>query len=211
MNNPFSLHGVPSMIDHHFREILPRFTGPLIGLYRKLGVSPNQITAVGLAISFVASYLITEKMFFAAIVVWWFGRLLDGTDGIFARSTGQTSSYGAFLDILFDMASYSAMVIGFNVAFPQYQLHWIIILFMYVLCITGALGLGNLEDKDKIPGRDNRGLRLAAGIAEGGETGIAYTLFLLLPSAIGVLSQIWIAVLFLTIVARIFIARNELK
>lgn len=198
------------MIDDPFRKKLPKFVGPLIGLYKLLGLSPNLITIIGFVISVIAAFLVAQHMFVGAIAIWWLGRLLDGTDGIYARATNQTSAFGAHLDILSDMASYSVMIIGFNVAFPDLQNHWIVILFLYVLCITGALSLGNLEEKKNIKGNDNRGLRLATGIAEGGETGIAYTLFLLFPGHIEVLSFAWIFILTATVLARILLAKKEL-
>ena len=83
-------------------------------------------------------------------------------------------------------------------------------MFFYVLCITGALSLGSLEASRKLPPRDNRGLRLAAGLAEGGETGIAYTLFLLFPDYVKPLLWMWIGVLLVTVVARTAYARAQL-
>ena len=50
-------------------------------------------------------------------------------------------------------------------------------LFCYVLCISGALGLGGFENKRGLEDSSGRGLRLATGLAEGGETGIAYSMF----------------------------------
>ncbi|MGE0633431.1 MAG: CDP-alcohol phosphatidyltransferase family protein, partial [Pseudobdellovibrionaceae bacterium] len=143
--------------------------------------------------------------------IWWLGRLLDGTDGIFARATQQTSLFGAFLDILSDMASYSIMVLGFSLAFPDQDFAWRIVLFLYVLCITGALSLGSLQEKRKLPPQDNRGLRLAAGLAEGGETGIAYSIFLILPQFISISGWIWIGFLIVTVISRCLLAYRELR
>ena len=58
---------------------------------------------------------------------------------------------------------------------------------------------------------DNRSLKLAAGLAEGGETGIAYTLMLLLPQLIKVLLPLWILVLVITFVARTWLAWRVLE
>jgi len=199
------------MIDNHFRKHLPKITKSLIRFYAYLGITPNHITYAGFFLSLISAYLVAKNFFLPALAVWWLSRLLDGTDGIYARSTNQASNFGAFLDILLDMAAYSAMVVGFYFAFPQLQLTWLLILFFYVLCITSALALGSIEDK--IPGLkdDNRGLRLAAGVAEAGETGIAYSMFLLFPSCIFIFSKIWICILFLTVVSRVLLAKRILK
>ena len=198
------------MIDNHFRPHLPKFTRSLIKFYKFIGITPNQITLLALAVSFVAAYLVATKFFLPALGLWWVGRLFDGTDGIFARETNQTTPYGAFLDILCDMASYSIMIIGFSFAFPEMQLTWIVIIMLYVLCITGALALGSFEDKKSQIKKDNRGLRLAAGIAEGGETGIAYSVFLLFSGHISILANIWVGILVSTILARTLLAKKEL-
>lgn len=199
------------MIDDPFRLRLPKYVGPILRLYKRLGLSPNQITFIALFLGAGSSYLVSQQDFISAAIVWWIGRLLDGTDGIYARATKQTSAFGAHFDILADMASYSLMIIGFFFAFPALQFYWLLILFLYVLCITGALSLGNLEDKQQIPTSNNRGLRLAAGIAEGGETGIAYTLFLLFPDYIKILASIWIVILAITVAARLWLAKTELR
>lgn len=70
--------------------------------------------------------------------------------------------------------------------------------------------MGSLEEI-KIPTSNNRGLRLAAGIAEGGETGVAYTLFLLFPGNIKILVEIWIIVLVFTVAARLWLAKTALR
>lgn len=199
------------MIDDPFRLRLPKYVNPLLSVYKKLGLSPNQITFIALFLGAGSSYLVSQQNFISAAIVWWIGRLLDGTDGIYARATQQTSAFGAHFDILADMASYSMMIIGFFFAFPSLQLLWLLILFLYVLCITGALSLGNLEDKQQIPSKNNRGLRLAAGVAEGGETGIAYTLFLLFPNYLKILASIWIVILAITVAARLWLAKTELR
>lgn len=198
------------MIDDPFRSKLPRFVGPLLRLYLSLGLTPNMITFFGLILSLVSAYLVAKFMFIPALAIWWLGRLLDGTDGIYARQTNQSSSFGAHLDILLDMASYAVMVIAFSFAFPELQATWLIILFLYILCITGALSLGSLEEKNRIPSKNNRGLRLASGIAEGGETGIAYSLFLVFPQHIKILSLVWVSILALTVVTRLILAKKEL-
>ncbi len=198
------------MIDDPFRAKLPKFVDPLLRLYRVLGLTPNIVTLLGLGLGITSAFLVAKEMFLSAIAVWWLGRLLDGTDGIFARKTNQTSHFGAHLDILSDMTAYSAMIIGFGFAFPNLHSFWSIILLLYVLCITGALSLGHLQEKMQLPSQNNRGLRLASGIAEGGETGIAYTLFLIFPGHIRILASVWIIILTATVVARLILAKREL-
>ena len=102
------------------------------------------------------------------------------------------------------------MVVAFDRVHPELHAQWVAILFLYVLCITSALALGMGESAQDRPPRDDRGLRLGAGLAEGGETGIAYTLFLLFPTQLPLLTTLWIVVLATTVVARTILARRLL-
>jgi len=199
------------MIDNAFRAVMPRFVRPLLKLYRHLGWTPNRVTVLGFVIALFASAAVALHFWWLAFALWWLSRLADGTDGIWARESGQASDFGAYFDMLLDMAAYGAMVLGFAIAAPELQAQWMAMLFLYVLCITTALSLGMQEAKRTIPPRDNRGLRLGAGLAEGGETGIAYSVFLLFPTYLSLATTIWIAVLIITVIARSFLAYQTLR
>lgn len=194
------------VIDGPFRRLLPRYTEPLLSLYQKIGLTPNHVTVAGFVCAAGSASLASQGWLLSALALWWVGRLLDGTDGIYARSRGQQTDFGGYLDIVLDMASYGIMVLGLAWYKPELSFLWMLILFLYILCITTALSLGALTAKNGSSESDNRSLTLAAGLAEGGETGMAYSLFLLFPSWMGVLVQVWIAVLITTVVARSLLA-----
>ena len=199
------------MIDNAFRRHLPRFVTPLLALYRRLGMTPNHVTVLGFGLALAASALVATGVFVGAFFLWWVSRLADGTDGIYARDSGQVSDFGGYLDILLDMAAYGAMVLGFAIAHPSLAPQWMAMLFFYILCIASALALGMQEAKRSLPPRDDRGLRLGAGLAEGGETGIAYSLFLLFPGWLSWTASLWVLILLTTVVARTVLARRILR
>ena len=198
------------MIDDAFRRVLPAYSRALIAAYTALGLSPNAVSLLGAALGVAAAVAVAAAHPIAALALWWLGRLFDGTDGIYARATERATPFGAYLDICLDMFAYSVMVLGFAALHPELMTRWLVILLLYVLCIASALALGSQEEKLALAARDDRGLRLGAGLAEGGETGIAYTLFLLLPAWIDALSALWIGVLATTVVARTALARRVL-
>lgn len=200
------------MIDAPFRTILPRFVAPLLRWYERIGATPNQITAAGFVLACIAALFTSLGWHILAIIIWWLSRLLDGTDGIYARASNQVSDFGGYLDIVLDMASYSVMVLGLAAYWPQWTVAWSLVLMLYVLCITSALAFGALESKSGAAvSTDNRSLRLSAGLAEGGETGLAYTAFLMGHAAMPVLLILWIAVLIWTVVARSWLAYRCLR
>jgi CDP-diacylglycerol--glycerol-3-phosphate 3-phosphatidyltransferase len=199
------------MIDNAFRAILPRFVRPVLSLYGHLGWTPNQVTVLALVIALFASAAVAFHFWWLAFVLWWLSRLADGTDGLYARESGQASDFGAYFDMVLDMAAYGSMVLGFAIAAPEFQTQWMAMLFLYILCIASALSLGMQEAKRAIEPRDNRGLRLGAGLAEGGETGIAYSIFLLLPGLLGISTTIWVGILIITVIARSVLAYKILR
>ena len=197
------------MIDGPFREKFPQFVQPLLRFYRLIRISPNQVSLAGAFFGLLSAFLVYRSFFVSAVACWWLGRLFDGTDGIYARSLNRTSSFGAFLDINLDMFVYSLMIVAFSLIFPEYTLNWVVILVLYIMCSTGALSMGQFNSIESRS--DNRGIKLTAGIAEGGETGLAYTAFLLFPQFIHILSCGWIIILSLTVLARFILAYKELR
>lgn len=199
------------MIDDPFRRFIANRVDWLVSMYRSLGLTPNHISFIGLAIAVAAAVLLARGETLAAVVVWWIGRAADGTDGIYARATDSATPLGAYLDIVLDMAAYGAMVLGFAALAPGLMWAWITMMFLYILCITTALALGMQEAEVGRDPRDDRGLRLGAGLAEGGETGIAYTLLALLPAYRTELAVLWIGVLAFTVIARTALAYRILR
>jgi phosphatidylglycerophosphate synthase len=175
-------------------------------VYSFLNVHPNQLTLLGLAFGILAALATAQGAFLWALGLWWLGRLFDGTDGIWARHSKQSTAFGAYLDISADMLAYSLMMVGFACFEPEGNFIALLVVVMYVLCITTALALGSV-----IPDRDNRGLALAVGLAEGGETGMAYTLMLLLPAYWQTIAWLWFAILCLTVSLRTLLAYRLLR
>jgi phosphatidylglycerophosphate synthase len=193
------------MIDNIFRQQLPKYIKPITRFFINLNIHPNHLTIIGLFLATLASISIAISIPSLGIILWISSRLFDGFDGIVARHTKQTSPFGAYLDICTDMLSYSLMNFAFSIYYPHLFTSWLSIQILYTLCITTALALGSIEKEYKAT-TDNRGLSLAAGLAEGGETSIAYVAFIVLPQYINLLSNIWISVLIVTISSRTIIA-----
>ena len=85
----------------------------------RIPVTPNQITVVGVAITFVAAVLAAFGQLRWAGVVLIFAGTFDILDGALARSSGQAYPYGAFLDSTLDRYSEGAMYIGLAAYFAS--------------------------------------------------------------------------------------------
>ena len=207
------------MIDQPFRAKLDSLSAKISKIYLALRLKPIHITLCAFVLGIGAAGLIGMGQTYLALGVWWISRFFDGTDGLYARYICKTTQLGAYLDIVLDMAAYSAVIIGFEFLYPHLAMYWSVVIALYVLCITSALALGQLEsqshdqrtspvDRSKL---DNRGAKLAAGLAEGGETGLVYTAFILFPHVLQPLLIFWISILAVTVFARSFVAWRELQ
>lgn len=196
------------MIDNSFRQILPKLASYPVRICILMGIKPTTLTIWGLVLGVVSAYFVANHHFYLAILFWWLGRFCDGIDGIVARATQTNSKFGAYLDIVCDMAAYSVMVLAFNRIFPALHLEWSLILTLYVLCITSALALGQHIEPEATT--DGRGIKLALGLAEAFETGLVYTLILLFPTYTQNICWLWIVTLSITVIARSIFAYRHL-
>ena len=85
----------------------------------RIPVTPNQITVVGVALTFVAAVLAALGYLRWAGVVLIFAGTFDILDGALARSSGRSYPYGAFLDSTLDRYSEGAIYIGLAAYFAS--------------------------------------------------------------------------------------------
>lgn len=91
------------MLDGYYKATTDRFWNFLAQGLARTGLSPNQVTFIGLALVLAncALYMVHESTL-------WFGILLavsfafDGLDGAVARITDRTSKFGGYLDAIVD-------------------------------------------------------------------------------------------------------------
>src|SRR2546428_6080027 len=100
------------MFTTRFEAWVRRHAEALMSALRRLPVTPNQITVVGTALTFVAAVLTAFGQLRWGGVVLAFAGTFDILDGALARSTGRSYTYGAFLDSTLDRYSEGAMYLG---------------------------------------------------------------------------------------------------
>jgi CDP-diacylglycerol---glycerol-3-phosphate 3-phosphatidyltransferase len=83
----------------------------LMGRFRSLPFTPNQVTVAGLSLNGVAAVLIYDERFVWATVAFVAGSILDILDGALARSHGKLTQFGSFLDSTTDRIS-EGLVLG---------------------------------------------------------------------------------------------------
>lgn len=121
-----------------------------------------------------------------AVAVWLAGRVFDGLDGAVARRSGHQSDLGGYLDMLGDTIGYAAVPIGVAVsqddttvwiacavllaAFYVNTMSW-----TFLAAIAEKRGSGAIEQGERTT------IHMPAGLIEGAETIVFFTLMLAVP------------------------------
>jgi CDP-diacylglycerol--glycerol-3-phosphate 3-phosphatidyltransferase len=116
------------------RNLASRITNPVVGILSKIGITPNALTFINLALSIVAAYVIaTNHLILGGVLVLVSG-LFDLLDGALARFTKQTTKFGAILDSTVDRISEAATLCGLLIWYvPQEGASLKIVLIFVVL------------------------------------------------------------------------------
>jgi CDP-diacylglycerol--glycerol-3-phosphate 3-phosphatidyltransferase len=94
------------------RNLAHHITDPLVGILSKIGITPNVLTLINLALNIVAAYFIATEHFIIGGVLVLVAGLFDLLDGALARFTKQTTKFGAILDSTVDRISEAAILCG---------------------------------------------------------------------------------------------------
>ncbi len=199
------------MLDEPVRRIVASVGKRPLALLTRLGATPNQITFAGFLLAAVAATVTAAGELRLGIAIWLASRVLDGFDGLHARTSGRATLFGGFLDITLDMLAYSLMAIAFALAMPSDRTLWMIVLVGYVMAITTTLALSSLLERADRGQEGNRSLRFTTAIAEGGETTLVYVLIALLPALSRPVLFVWIVLLAATMLQRGALAHRLLR
>src|SRR5260370_35010986 len=100
------------MFNTRFEAWVRRRAEALMAAIGRVPVTPNQVTVVGLMLTFVAAILVAFGQLRWAGVVLIFAGTCDILDGALARSTRTSYTYGAFLDSTLDRYSEGPIYLG---------------------------------------------------------------------------------------------------
>jgi CDP-diacylglycerol--glycerol-3-phosphate 3-phosphatidyltransferase len=100
------------MFTTRFEAWVRRRAEALMSAIGRVTLTPNQVTVVGMVLTFVAAALAAFGQLRWAGVVLILAGTCDILDGALARSTGKGYPYGAFLDSTLDRYSEGAMYVG---------------------------------------------------------------------------------------------------
>jgi phosphatidylglycerophosphate synthase len=200
------------VIDARLRPLKDRLLDPVAGAAaRRCGPLPFTVASLGLGLG--AALAAASGLVIWSVVLWLTGRVSDGLDGAVARRRGVTSDLGGYLDILGDTVVYAAVPIGVAVAVDQ-RAAWIAVAFLlaafYVNAVSWAV-LSALLEKRR-PAREvgsAPSVHMPAGLIEGAETIVLYTLLLAFPGQATSWFVLMAVLVGVTIVQRLVIAASR--
>ncbi len=87
-----------------------RLISNIVGGFRHIPVTANQVTAVAFGLNIVAAVLVYHELWIVAGLAFLVGSILDIFDGAIARSKGEAGPRGALIDSTFDRIAEGAML-----------------------------------------------------------------------------------------------------
>ena len=157
------------------RKISTRYVeSPAARLLEKMGLTPNQLTVIGLLLSTATAYLLSIGLFPAGGVLLILASALDMADGSLARLQGRASAVGALLDSTADRISEAAIFLGLLLFYisprsiAEVLLIFLALISSFMVSYLRAKGEGlGVDCNVGVMTRPERVLALAAGLLMG--------------------------------------------
>ncbi|WP_319498610.1 CDP-alcohol phosphatidyltransferase family protein [uncultured Cohaesibacter sp.] len=197
------------MLDARLKRLIdPPITriGKMIAAH---GVTPNQITSLGLLIGSGAAATIAFELYWLGLALMVLSRLMDGLDGAVARA-GHKTDLGGYLDIVFDFIFYGLIPLAFAIARPENALPAAVLLMVFYANGASFLAFAIMAEKRKLStgSHGSKSLYFTGGLAEAGETYAVFALFCLFPDWFGWFAYAFAAITAITTISRILLARE---
>ncbi|WP_434995464.1 CDP-alcohol phosphatidyltransferase family protein [Arthrobacter sp. Ld5] len=198
------------MFDTRLRRLLAPALERAAALLDVPWISPNRLTGANLVLGLASAGLAAAQLWVPALIAWLLCRLADGLDGPLARRRARPAAdrvhagaprhmsdtgQGGFWDICADFVVYGATVIGVAVGatagFDAPWLPFLLVLFAYYINGSAFLAFSSIAEKTGRTIDDGRSLSFLGGLAEGTETVIVHSLWLILPFLAWQIALVW--------------------
>jgi phosphatidylglycerophosphate synthase len=200
------------MFDARLRPLIDPALNRMGAALARRGVSANQVSAAGAACGALAGLAIGLGHPLAGLALILASRLLDGLDGAVARHRG-TTDLGGYLDIVCDYVFYLAIPLGFGFAAPANLPFALVLTASFTLTAVSFLAYATLAAKRGLETQAHgpKSFFYSTGLAEGGETLLAFVLMCLWPAGFPVIASVFAALCILTVIQRSLIASRVFR
>ena len=193
------------MLDTHARK----YVNPIIELgaefLLKLKLTPNNVTILALLLGVSTSIFLYFDMQIIAVTLLWVSGYLDAVDGAMARRSNSSSSFGTLLDIVSDRIVEVSIVLVLGLKFVYVRYNLIVLTVCILMSMTIFLTVGALSEKKGV-----KSFYYQAGVAERSEGFIFFSLMILIPSYLGIITNIFSILIIITAIQRFLEAKRLL-
>lgn len=193
------------MLDTHARK----YVNPIIELgaefLLKLKLTPNNVTILALLLGVSTSIFLYFDMQIIAVTLLWVSGYLDAVDGAMARRSNSSSSFGTLLDIVSDRIVEVSIVLVLGLKFVDVRYNLIVLTVCILMSMTIFLTVGALSEKKGV-----KSFYYQAGVVERSEGFIFFSLMILIPSYLGIITNIFSILIIITSIQRFLEAKRLL-
>ena len=193
------------MLDTHARK----YVNPIIELGAKfllrLKLTPNNVTILALLLGISTSIFLYFDMQIIAVTLLWVSGYLDAVDGAMARRSNSSSSVGTLLDIVSDRIVEVSIVLVLGLKFVDVRYNLIVLTVCILMSMTIFLTVGALSEKKGV-----KSFYYQAGVVERSEGFIFFSLMILIPSYLGIITNIFSILIIITAIQRFLEAKRLL-
>ncbi|PJK17309.1 CDP-alcohol phosphatidyltransferase [Chryseomicrobium excrementi] len=193
------------MLDTHARKYVDPFIDRTATSLLKVGLTATQVTHIAFVIGVTSGIFIYLGQPFLALIVLWLSGFLDAVDGSMARKT-TSSAWGTLLDISYDRVVEISVILGLAFLYPDSMWALLLLACSIIWAMTIFLTVGALTEK-----KGMKSFYYQAGLAERTEGFILFSLMILFPSYLTLLTLVFLAVELFTAFQRLSEARKILK
>lgn len=177
------------------------------------GVTADGMTLIGLTLGLMAAVAVAlSAPVWLALGLMVMGRVADGLDGAVARAT-RKSDFGGYLDIFCDFIFYAAIPLAFVLRDPAANaVAGAVLIASFYVNAASFLGFAVMAEKRglKTSAQGQKSLYYAAGLLEGAETIVFFSLIVLFPAGFAMMALVFAVLCLITAVARVILARGLL-
>ncbi|GGC62781.1 CDP-alcohol phosphatidyltransferase family protein [Hoyosella rhizosphaerae] len=207
------------MFDAQIREKLEQPLAVVAAYLDRSWITPDRITTVGLTLGLGSAVTAALQWWTIALLLWLASRIADGLDGPLARRraarTGHSSGAGGFYDITADFVVYGSTVvgvaIGVGIAYDAPMWPFLLVLLAYYINGAAFLAFSSIAERYDRTLDDGRSLSFLGGLAEGAETIVVHSLWLLFPMLGWYIAVVWAIVVGTSAAHRIIAGYHALR
>ncbi|EQK43523.1 CDP-alcohol phosphatidyltransferase family protein [Paraclostridium bifermentans] len=193
------------MLDTHGRKYVDPIINCGANFFIKLNLTANNVTVIALLLGILTSVFIYIDMNILAVITLWISGYLDAVDGSIARKTKTTSLFGTLMDITFDRIVETSIILSLAMRYSNARINFIVLLICIIISMTIFLTVGALVEK-----KGMKSFYYQAGVAERSEGFLMFSLMILVPNYIVIFTNLFSAIIFITIIQRIIEAKKIL-